>query len=76
MDIEVTRCHLYELIHSRGLSPQQFADHVGVKVQQLSMYNSMERMMGMKNALVYSSVLGCSVNDFYSYRVVKRGDDR
>lgn len=75
MDIEVTRCHLYEIIHSRGLSPQQFAELVGVKVQQLSMYNSMDRMMGMKNALIYSSILNCSVNDFYSYRV-KRRDDR
>ncbi|MFW5434297.1 helix-turn-helix domain-containing protein [Paenibacillus apiarius] len=74
MDIEVTRCHLYEIIYKRGYTPQQFAEIIGVKKSQLSMYNSMDRMMSMNNALIYSSILNCSVNDFYSYRVKRRVD--
>ena len=76
MDIEVTRCHLYDMIYKRGYTPQQFAEIVGTKKSQLSEYNSLKNMMGTKNALLYSSVLKCSVNDFYSYRVSDRRVDR
>lgn len=72
MDIVIERCHLYDIIYNRGLTPQKFAEIVGTQKSQLSEYNSGKVMLGMKNALMYSSVLKCSVNDFYSYRVVDR----
>ncbi|MCR8843131.1 helix-turn-helix transcriptional regulator [Paenibacillus sp. SC116] len=70
MDIVIERCHLYDIIYSRGLTPQQFAEKVGTSKSQLSEYNSGNVKLGMKNALMYSHVLKCSVNDFYTYRVI------
>ncbi|MFL1672151.1 helix-turn-helix domain-containing protein [Paenibacillus dendritiformis] len=70
MDIVIERCHLYEIIYSRGMTPQEFAEKVRTNKSQLSEYNSGKVMLGMKNALLYSSVLKCSVNDFYTFRVI------
>lgn len=71
MDIVIERCHLYDIIYDRGLTPQQFADIVGTSKSQISEYNSLKYMIGSKNALLFSHVLKCTVNDFYSYRIVE-----
>ena len=71
MDIVIERCHLYDIIYDRGLTPQQFADMIGASKTQLSDYNSLRYLIGMKNALLYSKVLKCSIDDLYTYRVVE-----
>lgn len=69
MRVEIGRCLLYDLIHAKGMTPQQFADKIGMLKSQLSMYATGERKMSLKNAKMFAVALGCSIDDLYEWKI-------
>jgi transcriptional regulator with XRE-family HTH domain len=59
------RCLLNDRLKERGWNQQELADATGIDFRQISFWATNERAMALKNAIIISNALGCTVQALY-----------
>ncbi|MEK4879353.1 helix-turn-helix transcriptional regulator [Paenibacillus sp. FSL R5-0908] len=65
MNGELGRCLLNDRLKERGWNHQDLAGETGIDFRQISFWANDERAMSLKNAIIVSNALGCTVQSLY-----------
>lgn len=60
-------CQLPKLLSQRGIMQYQLSERTGISPTQISDYVTNRRMMSLKNATIIAGILGCQVEDLYTW---------
>lgn len=67
--IEVGRCLISELCHSRGITQAQLGELVGMSRSRISDYSRKRHILSLENAKLIANALGCNIDDLYEWRI-------
>ncbi|MVP00392.1 helix-turn-helix domain-containing protein [Paenibacillus lutrae] len=69
MVFEPERCLIPRLLREIGKNQQWLAEQTGYSAQRISDYCNLRYIMGMEVAKSISHIIGCTIDDLYTWKI-------